>query len=155
MKPLSLILGLLLLAQVAGQSGSTSGANERKYIVLPRAASITNAPFSEAVLAGNTLYVAGQIGLDPATGKPGETAEGEAKLALDSVKKIIEAAGMTMDDLVSVQVFCSDVTNFDAFNGVYRTYFHGNFPARAFVGSGKLLFGARYEVMGIAVKRSK
>jgi enamine deaminase RidA (YjgF/YER057c/UK114 family) len=62
---------------------------------------------------------------------------------------------MTMDDLVSVQVFCSDVTNFDAFNGVYRTYFHGNFPARAFVGSGKLLFGARYEVMGIAVKRSK
>jgi 2-iminobutanoate/2-iminopropanoate deaminase len=157
MKTFSLILGVLLLAQTAGQTGSqgtsTSAANERKYIVLPRAASIANAPFSEAVLAGNTLYVAGQIGLDPATGKPGETPDGEAKLALDSVKKIIEAAGMNMDDLVSVQVFCADVTNFDAFNGVYRTYFHGNFPARAFVGSGKLLFGARYEVMGTAVKR--
>ncbi|MFZ0818536.1 MAG: Rid family hydrolase [Candidatus Acidiferrales bacterium] len=156
MKSLYLILGMLLLSQTAGQTGSqggsTSGLSDRKYIVLPRAASIATAPFSEAVLAGNTLYVAGQIGLDPATGKPGATPDGEARLALDSVKKIIEAAGMTMDDLVSVQVFCSDVANFDAFNGVYRTYFHGNFPARAFVGSGKLLFGARYEVMGIAVK---
>jgi 2-iminobutanoate/2-iminopropanoate deaminase len=150
---------VLLLAQTAGQSGSQtgtmSGASDRKYIVLPRPASIATAPFSEAVQAGNTLYVAGQIGLDPATGKPGETPEGEARLALDSVKKILEAAGMNMDDLVSVQVFCADVANFDAFNGVYRTYFHGNFPARAFVGSGKLLFGARYEVMGIAVKRPK
>ncbi len=149
MKSISLVLGLLLFAQIAGRSS----ANDRKYIVLPRAAAIANAPFSEAVLAGNTLYVAGQIGTDPKTGKPGETPELEARLALDSVKKIIETAGMTMDDLVSVQVFCSDVSNFDAFNGVYRTYFHGNYPARAFVGSGKLLFGARYEVMGIAVKR--
>jgi 2-iminobutanoate/2-iminopropanoate deaminase len=60
-----------------------------------------------------------------------------------------------MDDLVSVQVFCSDVANYDAFNAVYRTYFHGEYPARAFLGSGKLLFGARYEVMGIAVKAQK
>ncbi len=157
MKQLSLILGLglLLLAQNAGQTGSNPGPTDRKYVVLPRAAAIANAPFSEAVLAGNTLYVAGQIGLDPATGKPGATPEEEARLALESVKKIIEAAGMNMDDLVSVQVFCADVANFDAFNGVYRTYFHGNFPARAFLGSGKLLFGARFEVTGIAVKRSK
>jgi 2-iminobutanoate/2-iminopropanoate deaminase len=154
MKYLSLILGVLLLAQVAGQTGST-GASDRKYIVLPRAASIANAPFSEAVFANNTLYVAGQIGLDPATGKPGAIPEDEARLALDSVKKILEAAGMNMDDLVSVQVFCSDVANFDAFNSVYRPYFHGNFPARAFLGAGKLLFGARYEVTGIAVKRPK
>jgi 2-iminobutanoate/2-iminopropanoate deaminase len=91
--------------------------------------------------------------LDPATDKPGATTEEEARLALESVKRIIEAAGMGMDDLVSVQVYCEDVANFGAFNGVYRTYFHGNFPARAFLGSGKLLFGARFEVMGIAVKR--
>lgn len=164
MKPLSLILGLLMLGHVVaqpggGQSGSAAqsggASSDRKYIVLPRPASITNAPFSEAVLAGNTLYVAGQIGLDPATGQPGATPEAEARFALDDIKKIIEAAGMTMDDLVSVQVFCSDVANFDAFNGVYRGYFHGNYPARAFVGSGKLLFNARYEVMGIAVKRNK
>jgi 2-iminobutanoate/2-iminopropanoate deaminase len=151
MKTLSLIFGVLLLAQAAGQTG----ANDRTYVVLPRPAAIANAPFSEAVLAGNTLYVAGQLGLDPVTEKPGATPEDEARLALESVKRIIESAGMNMDDLVSVQVFCADVSNFDAFNSVYRTYFHGNFPARAFLGSGKLLFGARFEVMGIAVKRTK
>ena len=60
---------------------------------------------------------------------------------------------MTMDDLVSVQIFCSDVRHYDAFNGVYRTYFKKEFPARAFIGAGTLLFGARFEVQGIAVKR--
>ncbi|HLW98881.1 MAG TPA: Rid family hydrolase [Candidatus Acidoferrales bacterium] len=150
MKLISVLLGVILLSQTLGQAP----ANDRKYIVLPRESSaITAAPFSEAVLAGDTLYVAGHVGLDPKTGKPGVTAEEEARLAMDSVKHTIEAAGMAMDDLVSVQVFCSDVTFYGDFNNVYRTYFHGNFPARAFVGSGKLLLGARYEVMGIAVKR--
>jgi len=54
---------------------------------------------------------------------------------------------------VSVQVFCSDVSHYDAFNRVYRTYFKKEFPARAFLGSGTLLFGARFEVQGIAVRR--
>ena len=59
---------------------------------------------------------------------------------------------MTMDDLVSVQVFCSDVALYDDFNAVYRTYFTGDPPARAFLGAGTLLRGARFEVMGIAVR---
>lgn len=135
---------------------SSAAQNDRKYIVMKRATpAAANAPFSEAVLAGNTLYVAGHIGIDPATGKPGATPEDEARLVMESFKRTIEAAGLSMDDLVSVQVHCSDVSFYDAFNGVYRTYFHGNYPARAFLGSGKLLFNARYEVMGIAVKRQK
>jgi enamine deaminase RidA (YjgF/YER057c/UK114 family) len=60
---------------------------------------------------------------------------------------------MTMDDLVSVQVFCSDVSHYDAFNKVYRTFFKKELPARAFLGSGRLLFGARFEVQGVAVRR--
>jgi 2-iminobutanoate/2-iminopropanoate deaminase len=62
---------------------------------------------------------------------------------------------MTMDDLVYVQVFCSDVSQFPKFNAVYRTYFkrEREFPARAFIGSGNLLFEGRFEVQGIAVKR--
>ena len=59
---------------------------------------------------------------------------------------------MTMDDLVSVTIYCSDVSHYDAFNSVYRTYFTGNYPARAFIGSGALLFDARFEMQGIAVK---
>lgn len=131
-------------------------AQDRKHVVMKRATpAAANAPFSEAVLVGDTLYVGGHIGLDPATGKPGTTPEDEARLVMESVKHTIEAAGLTMDDLVSVQVYCSDVSFYDAFNGVYRTYFHGDYPARAFLGSGKLLFGARYEVMGLAVRKHK
>ena len=58
-----------------------------------------------------------------------------------------------MDDLVWVQVFCSDLANYQAFNTVYRTYFKGPMPARAFLGVDHLLGGARFEVMGIAVTK--
>ena len=150
MKPFAIVSSLFLIAVTAAMGA----AQDRKHIVLKRPGAIANAPFSEAVLAGNTLYVAGHIGIDPATGKPGATPEDEAKLVMESFKRSVEAGGMTMDDLVSVTVFCSDVSHFNAFNSVYRTYFHDNYPARAFIGSGALLFGARFEVQGIAVKRA-
>jgi 2-iminobutanoate/2-iminopropanoate deaminase len=141
-----LVVGVLALAAAAVDA-------DRKYIVLKRPAAST-APFSEAVLNGDTLYVSGHLGLDPATGKPGATPEEEARLVMESFKRTVEAGGMSMDDLVSVTVYCSDVAHYDVFNSVYRTYFHGNFPARAFIGSGKLLFGARFEVQGIAVSKT-
>jgi 2-iminobutanoate/2-iminopropanoate deaminase len=109
-----------------------------------------NLPFSDAVWHGDTLYLSGHIGLEPDTGRPGATPEEEARLVLDGVKHTLEAAGLTMDDLVFVQIFCSDVTLFEKFNTVYRTYFQKEFPARAFLGSGRLLFDARFEVQGIA-----
>jgi 2-iminobutanoate/2-iminopropanoate deaminase len=110
-------------------------------------------PFSDAVWHGDTLYLSGHIGLDPRTGQPPSAAEDEARLVLDGVKHTLEAAGLTMDDLLSLQIFCSDVTLFETFNTVYRTYFKGEFPARAFLGSGKLLFDARFEVQGIAGRK--
>jgi 2-iminobutanoate/2-iminopropanoate deaminase len=110
------------------------------------------APFSAAVLAGNTLYVSGAIDLDPATGKLGATPEESAKVVLDAVKAAVTGAGMTMDDLVWVQVFCSDLSYYAAFNEVYRTYFKGPLPARAFLGVDHLLGGAHFEVMGVAVR---
>lgn len=111
-----------------------------------------NLPFSDAVWHGDTLYLSGHIGLDTKTGRPPATAEEEARLVMDGVKRTLESAGLTMDDLLSVQIFCSDVSLFEAFNVVYRTYFKTEFPARAFLGSGKLLFDARFEVQGIAGK---
>jgi 2-iminobutanoate/2-iminopropanoate deaminase len=111
-------------------------------------------PFSDAVWAGNTLYLSGHIGLDPKTGKPGATARDEAVLVMEALKRTLEAARLTMQDLVSVQVFCSDVSLFQEFNTVYTTYFNGEYPARAFLGAGKLLFDARFEVQGIAAKRN-
>lgn len=112
-------------------------------------------PFSNGVLVGDTFYLSGHIGLDAATKKPPADAEQEARLVLDAFRQTLSRADLTMADLVSVQVFCSDVSFFDQFNRVYRTYFDGEFPARAFLGSGPLLFGARFEIQGIAVKPRK
>jgi enamine deaminase RidA (YjgF/YER057c/UK114 family) len=110
-----------------------------------------NLPFSDAVWHGDTLYLSGHIGLD-ADGKPGATPEEEARLVMDGIKRTLESAGLKMEDLLSVQIFCSDVSLFERFNTVYRTYFSGAFPARAFLGSGRLLFDARFEVQGIAAR---
>ena len=104
-------------------------------------------------MVGNTLYLAGKLGIDPATGKPPQDAEQEIRLVMDAMKKTLAAADMSMDDLVSVQVFCPDLSLYDKFNEVYRSYFTKNFPARAFIGSGPLLRGARFEVQGIAARR--
>ena len=122
---------------------------DRQHIASPR----PGAPLSESVIVGDTIYLAGKLGLDPKTNKPPEKVEDEARLVMEAIKKALEASGATMDDLVSVQVFCSDVAHYDAFNAVYRTFFKEKFPARAFIGSGKLLFNARFEVQGIAVKK--
>ena len=134
---------------------ATAGTTDRKYIVKPRSGDRKALPFSEGVLVGNTLYVAGHVGLDAKTNMPPANPEEEARLVMDGIKQTIESAGFSMDDAVSIQVFCTDLKLYDTFNRVYKTYFHGDYPARAFLGAANLLRGARYEVMGIAVKRSQ
>ena len=110
-------------------------------------------PFSDAVLVdGKTLYLSGRIGLIPGTTQVPDSATEEAHLVMQEIQRVLAMAGMTMDNLVSVQIFCSDVSLFDEFNAVYRTYFTGKLPARAFLGSGTLLFGARFELQGVAVR---
>ena len=139
------VLPLLLIpALVSGQQPA------RRHLQSKLAAD-RHLPFSSGVLAGNTLYIAGTIGVEPGA-KVALSAEEEARRVMDEVKKVVQQAGMTMDDVVSVQVFCTDLANYEAFNKVYQTYFHGNYPARAFVGIASLLFGARYEVMGTAIR---
>lgn len=110
-------------------------------------------PFSDGAWVGKTLYVSGHLGLDPSTGKPPAAPEEEARLLLDGISKTLAAAGLTMNDLVWVQIYCSDVDLFARFNDVYRGYFKQEFPARAFLGSGPLLFGCRFEILGIAAKQ--
>ena len=147
-----MLVALVSVAVVSAVSADLSAQETRRYISPRSAADSTALPFSGAVLVGNTLYLSGTLGLDENQQVP-STPEAEARLVLNSMQSTLEAAGMTMDDLVSVQVFCSDVAHYAAFNGVYRTYFTREFPARAFLGAGTLLFDARFEVQGIAVKR--
>lgn len=131
-----------------------AGAADRKYVVKPRPSDMKALPFSDGVLVGDTLYIAGHIGLDPKTGAPPASAEDEARMVMDGVKSTVELAGLTMDDVVSVQVFCTDLKFYETFNSVYKTYFHGDYPARAFIGAEKLLRGGRYEVLGVAVRKT-
>jgi 2-iminobutanoate/2-iminopropanoate deaminase len=130
---------------------STATADDRRHIILPTRTDTL--PFSDGVLVGNTLYLAGRIGIDPETGRAPDDVEKEIRLLLDGMKTTLAATNMTMDDLVSVQIFCPDLSLYEKFNDIYRTYFTKNFPARAFIGSGPLLRGGRFEAQGIAIRR--
>jgi 2-iminobutanoate/2-iminopropanoate deaminase len=111
-------------------------------------------PFSDAILSGNTLYLAGRLGLDPKTGKAPDKIEDEIKILLDSEKEVLAAAGMTMDDLVYVQIACTDLSLFEKFNPIYKGYFTTkDYPAREFIGAGSLLRGGHFELQAIAVKK--
>ena len=144
-------VGTALMGFALGVSIVTTSAQTPRTYANPRSAanpeSATQPPFSGAVVVGNTAYLSGVLGT-------GDTAEAAATAGLNSIQASLKAAGMTMDDLVSVQVFCPDVAgSYDAFNKVYRTLFKQEFPARAFIGSGTLINNAKFEIQGIAVKR--
>ncbi|MGE3879735.1 MAG: RidA family protein [Planctomycetota bacterium] len=110
-------------------------------------------PYHHLVVNGDTAYVAGTIGIDPATGRAPADAREEVRLALDGVRRKLALVGLTMDDLISVQVFCSDLTLYDTFNEVYASFFERNFPVRAFIGSGPILFDGRFEICAVAALR--
>ena len=103
-----------------------AGAAPRSYVDHKVPPGSPQLPFSDAVLAGDTLYVAGHLGIDPHTGSAPADAAAEARLVMDAVKHTLESAGLTLDDLVS--------------------------PARAFIGSDKLLRSAHFEVQGVAMR---
>lgn len=109
--------------------------------------------YSAAVESDGTLYISGTAdGTDPDTGKLPADATTGAKVVMNSIKRIVETAGYTMDDIVWLQIATSDLSYYSDFNTVYRTYFKGPLPARAFIGGANLLGGAHFEIFGIAKK---
>ncbi len=75
-------------------------------------------------------------------------------MVLRSIQTTLEAGGLSMDDLVSVEIYCTDLSLYSAFNKEYVSFFHKAYPARDFIGVKELLFGAHFEVMGIAVEHA-
>jgi 2-iminobutanoate/2-iminopropanoate deaminase len=130
------------------QTGITPG---RRVINLPDR--LPQAAYSNAILVGDTLYISGNIGLDPKTGKPPEKIEDEIKLLLESYKNLLAQAGFTMNDLVYVQISATDLTYYDKFNAIYKGYFTGDLPTREFIGVSSLLRGGHFEMQAIAVHR--
>jgi 2-iminobutanoate/2-iminopropanoate deaminase len=143
---------LLLLFLLAIPLAASAAAPARTYVT--GSGPMAPLPFSKAVRVGDTVYVAGHLGLDPKTGQAASDPAQEIHAVLDAVKATLEEAGLQMDDLVSVQVYCTDLTLYERFNEIYRTYFRAPFPARAFLGTSALLRGAHVEVMGVAVKQA-
>jgi reactive intermediate/imine deaminase len=113
-----------------------------------------NLPFSEVVQVGDTLYLSGQIGIEPGTLKlvPGGIKE-ETRQTLNNIKTTLGARGLTMSDLVKCTVMLSDMTRWAEFNDIYRTFFDGRYPARSALGANGLALGAQVEIECIAVAR--
>jgi 2-iminobutanoate/2-iminopropanoate deaminase len=155
MKRKSIVLLIVVVLSAAAVAALAQKTAKRQYIAAsnPYFQQRGGPPYSNGVLVGDTLYVAGHIGQDPKTGRVPSDVDQEVKFLLDSIKATLAQGGMTMDDMVMVQVHCPDLSLYDKFNAIYRTYFSKDFPARAFLGSGPLLFGGHFEMLGIAVKR--
>ena len=144
-------LALLLFVGIAAGLATAGDGKPRQYVNIP--GHFQDLPFSDAVLVGDTLYVSGRIGLDLKTRKPPARIEDEVRMLMEAIQTTLAQAGMTMDDVVNVTIYCPDLTLYERFNAVYKTYFHdGRYPARAFIGSGPLLFGGHFEMTTIAVR---
>ena len=141
----ALVLALFILAGIL-----PGAAEERRVVKMPGTEGL---PFSDGVIAGDTLYVAGQEGTDD----QGKLAAGgigaETLAALANIEKITKAAGFQLKDVVSVTVFLADIHDFPEMNKAYKTIMPDPKPARATVQVAALVNNARIEVSAIAVKR--
>lgn len=147
MRLLASFFGLALITGLAWQS---SEAQEHKAINLTTTRGL---PFSDGIVAGNTLYVAGQEGTDDA----GKLAAGgigpETKAALDNIEKVLKAAGFELKDVVSVTVYLADIHDFPEMNKIYKGVLPDPKPARATIQAAALVNNARVEIAAIAVKQ--
>ncbi len=110
--------------------------------------------YSQAVKAGDTVYLSGQIPLDPETMEMVEGGFGDqARRVFDNLRAVCEAAGGTMQDLVKVNIYLTDLANFGELNEIMATYFQEPYPARAAVGVASLPKGALVEMEGVLVLR--
>lgn len=109
-------------------------------------------PYVQGVKAHGFLFTAGQIGLDPATGKLVEGGiEAQTRRVLENLKAVVEAAGTSFKQAVKATVFLTDLSHFQAMNQIYATYFEGQSPARSTVGVAQLPLGALVEIDLVAL----
>ncbi len=125
-----------------------------KKIIYTENAPAPIGPYSQAILAGNTLYVSGQIAIDPANGnmKTGNLPD-ETRQVMENLKAVLLAAGMNFDNVVKCSIFLSDMNNFSVVNEIYGSYFsENNYPARETVEVSTLPKNVNVEISCIAVK---
>jgi 2-iminobutanoate/2-iminopropanoate deaminase len=149
-KASQLFICAVAVALTIGAAGQRAYGQERKAINLSPARGL---PFSDAIMVGNTLYIAGQEGTDDS----GKLASGgigpETTTALENIQKVVKAAGFEMKDIVSVTVYLADIHEFPDMNKVYKSVMPDPKPARATIQAAALVNNARIEISAIAVKQ--
>ena len=127
----------------------------KKAIFPPTGGAVGGSPYTPAVQVGNTLYISGQLGLDPATGKPLAAFDAQVEGAIAGLKTLCEAAGGSLENIVKTTVFLSDLAQFAALNTIYARHFTGDVrPARSTFQVAALPLGAAVEIEAIAVIES-
>lgn len=110
-------------------------------------------PYSQGIMAGQTVYVSGQLPIDPATGTfPSDDIAAQTRQSLQNVQAILASAGMTMANVVKTTVLLADITDFAAMNDVYAEFFAAPYPARAAFQVAALPKGAKVEIEAVAVQ---
>jgi 2-iminobutanoate/2-iminopropanoate deaminase len=146
------ILAILLAIGALGAAGSTRAAPAKEVIATKEAPAAVG-PYSQAVRAGNLVFLAGQLPLDPKTGQARlGTIEEQAAQVLDNLKAVLAADGMSMENVVSTTVFVKDLDDFPKLNAVYGKYFTDKPPARATVQVQRLPKDVSVEISAIAVR---
>jgi 2-iminobutanoate/2-iminopropanoate deaminase len=146
----ALIAGLATTGPAIAQSAGTSF---KQIISTPNAPEAIG-PYSQAIRAGNMVFLAGQIAIDPKTKQLMKDAsiEDQTRLVLENLKAVLEADGLTMDHVVSTSVFLKDLNEFGKMNEVYATFFKNAPPARATVEVARLPRDVKVEIAAIAVR---
>lgn len=107
--------------------------------------------YSQAILVGNTLYLSGQIGLDPYSMELVDDIEAQIRRVFDNLKAVCEAAGGSLADIAKLNIFLTDLSNFQLVNQIMGEYFAQPYPARAALGVASLPKGALVEMDGIVI----
>ena len=142
------VAGLMMTMLFVASVGTVAGADRARIeflnsgLVLP-----ASLPFSEAVRVDGTLYLSGQVGVKPGTTQivPGGM-KAEARQTMENIRSSLSAHGYSMEDVVRCTIMLADMSDWNAFNEIYRTYFKEHYPARSAFGVNGLALNARVEV---------
>src|ERR1700730_7340998 len=143
------VIALAIILPVGGAEAQETG---KKVMSTPNAPNAIG-PYSQAIRAGKTLYLAGQIPIDPKTNQvmSNGTIEEQTRRVLDNLSAVLAADGLTMDHVVTTTVFLKDLNDFEKMNGVYATYFKNAPPARATIEVARIPRDVKVEISAIAV----
>jgi 2-iminobutanoate/2-iminopropanoate deaminase len=140
-------LGLFGLGYAVGAEKA-----EHRRITAPDLPLRPGAPYSQGVMAGDLLYLSGNIGQDPATSKVPPAFIDEARQALDNLGRVLKAAGLGWQDVVKVNVYVEDMARYEEFNALYTKTLPAPYPARTFLAVADIPGGGQVEIEAVAVK---